>query len=145
MDRLEILMVEDNGGDVVLLDEAFVRVGIAHHISVTPDGEEALEFLRRRGRHTRAPRPDVIVLDLKLPRKGGQEVLAEILPDPELNKIPIVVLSSSQSELEAVKGRLLPADFCITKPATFDGYVRIAELIGACGRHLAENAADRTP
>ena len=139
MDRLEILMVEDNGGDVVLLDEGFTRAGIAHRLSVISDGVEAVKFLRRQGPYAQAPRPDVIVLDLKLPRKGGREVLAEILPDPDLGKIPIVVMSSSQAELEVVKKYHLPEGFCIAKPSTFAGYIGIAKTIGAYGHQVTGN------
>ncbi|MCY2924090.1 MAG: response regulator [Planctomycetota bacterium] len=146
MDRLEILMVEDNGGDVVLLDEAFTRAGIAHRVNVISDGAEAIEFLRRQGPYAQAPRPDVIVLDLKLPRKGGREVLDEILPDPDLGRIPIVVLSSSQTELEVVvKKYRLPEGFCIAKPSTFAGYIGIAKTIGAYGHHVTGNQTSLTP
>lgn len=140
MAPLEILMVEDNGGDVVLMDEAFGRAGISHRISVARDGVEALEFLRRQGKYAQAPRPDVIVLDLKMPRKGGREVLAELLPDPNLREIPVVVLSSSQSELEFVKLQV-PEEYCIAKPSSFEGFVQIARVIGARGRPMAGQGA----
>ncbi|MCY2926987.1 MAG: response regulator [Planctomycetota bacterium] len=145
MVRLEILMVEDNRGDVVLLDEAFDRPGASHCIHVVCDGVEALEFLRRQGAHAHAPRPDVIVLDLKLPRKGGREVLEDILPDPDLRCTPIVVLSSSESELELVRDLHLPMGLCIAKPSTFAGYVEIAGIIISHGRRQAENAPSPAP
>ena len=145
MDRLKILMVEDNRGDVVLLDEAFDRSGASHCIHVVCDGVEALEVLRRQGAHAQAPRPDVIVLDLKLPRKGGREVLEDILPDPDLRCIPIVVLSSSESELELIRNLHLPMGLCIAKPSTFAGYVEIAGIIISHGRRHAENTPSPAP
>ncbi|MCY2930138.1 MAG: response regulator [Planctomycetota bacterium] len=144
MDWLDILMVEDNGGDVVLLDEAFARTGIAHRVHVATDGVEALAYLRRQGPYADAPRPDVIVLDLKMPRKGGREVLAELLPDTDLQAIPVVVLSSSQSELELIKHQV-PAEHCIAKPFSFEGYLQIARFIGSLGRPATGQGAGARP
>ncbi len=145
MDRLEILMVEDNAGDVVLLDEGFVQAGVAYHISVATDGVEAIEFLRRQGAYAQAPRPDAIVLDLKLPRKGGREVLAELALAPDLCDIPVVVLSSSQSELEVVRSQHPFGGVCIAKPSTFAGYVEIARTIIALAQPLGTMAGSPPP
>lgn len=144
MERLEILMVEDNRGDVVLLDEALVHIGASHHTSVASDGVEAVSFLRQEGPYAQAPRPDVIVLDLKLPRMGGREVLEAILPDPNLCDIPVVVLSSSQSELDTLRSGPSAPGLCISKPSTFAGYIDIARTIISRGR-LTENSPTLAP
>jgi two-component system, chemotaxis family, response regulator Rcp1 len=129
MKTMKVLMVEDNRGDVVLVQEAMAKAGITFQVHVVPDGVEAMAYLRRQGRYAGATRPDLIVLDLKLPRKTGQEVLAEIQPDAELNGIPLVVLSSSRSELEIARTRGLPGKSCMAKPSTFDGYVALVRAI----------------
>ncbi len=129
MGAVEVLIVEDNEGDVRLVKEAMARVGLSHHVTVLTDGVQAMEFLRRCGQYRTACRPDLIVLDLKLPRKDGREVLAEITPDPELARIPMAVLSSSQSELERAKAYNLPQECYFTKPATFTGYMQVVKSI----------------
>lgn len=141
MNQVQVLMVEDNGGDVVLLDEALTRAGVPHRISVATDGVEAMRFLRKEGPYRGAPRPDLIVLDLKLPRKGGREVLSELKPDPDLRAIPVVVLSSSRSELELVKEYDLPDESRITKPSTFTGYVEVAKAMEAYRRKMTPAAS----
>src|SRR5919201_1304379 len=93
--RFEILLVEDNPGDVLLTKEAFQEGRLAHHLSVVEDGEEAIRFLRRQGKHEHAPRPDLILLDLNLPKKDGRELLAEVKSDPALRHIPVIVLTTS--------------------------------------------------
>ena len=120
---VRVLMIEDNRGDVVLVREAVAKAGLAYRITVVPDGVEAMEYLRRRGKHADAPRPDLIILDLKLPKKGGWEVLDDIRPDPTLNGLPVVLLSSSVSELEIAQSHRRPNERCIVKPSTFEGYV----------------------
>lgn len=97
---LVMLVVEDNPGDVLLLTEAVEQTGIAARVLVVGDGDEATEFLARRGCHTGAPRPGLIVLDLNLPIKSGREVLAEIMADPALNEIPVAVLTTSKCETD---------------------------------------------
>jgi len=129
MDPVEVLMVEDNPGDVLLLQEAVASVGLAYRIQVVHDGVEAMEYLRTQGEYGGAVRPDLIVLDLKLPRKNGREVLDEIRQDLVLSGIPLVLLSSSRSELEAARSNRLPAGGCMVKPSTFSGYVALAESI----------------
>ena len=128
---IEVLMVEDNRGDVVLVQEAVATAGLHYHITVVPDGVEALDYLQRRGRHAEATRPDLIVLDLKLPRRSGREFIADINPDPVLRCIPTVVLSSSRSELEVAQAQGSPSRICMVKPNTFPGYVEAAQRIEA--------------
>ena len=129
MKTVEILMVEDNRGDVVLVREALKKAGLAHRLNVVPDGVEAMEYLRRQGKHAEAGRPDLIVLDLKLPRKSGREVLDDILPDSSLRDIPLVILSSSRSELERARARPAPVPVCMVKPSTFGGYVDLVQTL----------------
>lgn len=129
MRKIEVLMVEDNRGDVVLVQEATARVGLAQTLTVVPDGVEAMDYLHRRGAYADAVRPDLIVLDLKLPRKSGREVLDEIRRDPALSALPVVILSSSRSELEVARSGGRPEERCIAKPATFVGYVDLVKVI----------------
>jgi CheY-like chemotaxis protein len=129
MKAFEVLMVEDNRGDVILVQEAMRKAGLSHRLSVVPDGIEAMAYLRRQGKYADATRPDQIILDLKLPRKSGREVLDEIQPDPLLNNIPLVVFSSSRSELESARSCKLRAKNYVVKPSTFEGYVEFVQLI----------------
>jgi len=129
MKPVEVLMVEDNRGDVVLVREAMAAAGFEHCLNVVPDGVEAMAYLHRKGPYAHAARPDLVVLDLKLPRKSGREVLDEIRPDPDLNRIPIVILSSSKSELELARSQYRPEERCIAKPSTFGNYVELVKLI----------------
>lgn len=131
MKDIEVLMVEDNRGDVVLVEEAFGKLGLGHHLNVVPDGVEALEYLHHQGKYTAAVLPDLIVLDLKLPRKSGREVIEEMRPDPALCAIPLVILSSSRSELELARRRQLPRQRCLVKPSTFAGYVEMVQTVEA--------------
>ena len=131
MKPVEMLIVEDNWGDVVLIKEAMKEAGLSYNVTVANDGVEAMEFLHRSGKYSEVPRPDLIVLDLKLPRKNGREVFDEIKPDPELSKIPLIFLSSSKSELEIARAYGLPAECYIAKPGTFDGYINLVKAIDA--------------
>jgi CheY-like chemotaxis protein len=131
MKPVEVLMIEDNPGDVVLVQAAMEKAGVAHHVTVVSDGAEAVDFLHRRGRYAQAIRPDLILLDLKLPRKNGREVLDEIRPDPVLRAIPLVLLSSSKSELKHARSYDLPAECYIEKPTTYPGYVELVQAIEA--------------
>ena len=126
---IQILMVEDNDGDVFLTMEALKSAKIANEVHVVHDGVEALEFLRRQGKYAAAPRPELILLDLNLPRKDGRQVLAEIKPDPELGKIPVVVLTSSAAEQDVVKSYQLHANCYIVKPVDFNGLMEIVASI----------------
>src|ERR1017187_8753300 len=100
---IEILLVEDNEGDVFLTTEAFKSAKVANNLNVARDGVEAMEFLHRSGPFASAPRPDLVLLDLNLPRKDGRQVLADMKKDPALRSIPVVILTSSQAEQDVVK------------------------------------------
>jgi CheY-like chemotaxis protein len=128
---IEILMVEDNEGDVFLTTEALKSAKIANSVHVVRDGVEALEFLRRQGKFAAAPRPDLILLDLNLPGKDGRQVLSEIKPDPELRAIPVVVLTSSSAEQDVVKSYDLHANCYIVKPVDFAGLMEVVRSIGS--------------
>ena len=122
--RFEILLVEDNPGDVLLTQEAFREGRLAHRLSTVGDGEEAMQFLRKEGRYAQAPRPDVILLDLNLPKKDGRELLAEIKDDPSLRYIPIIVLTTSEAEQDVWKAYKLHANCYLTKPIHVDEFIR---------------------
>src|SRR5689334_19147626 len=107
---IEILLVEDNPGDVRLTEEALREGKVANNLNVAMDGVEALAFLRRQGKHGGKPRPDLVLLDLNLPRKDGREVLAEVKADPELRSIPVVVLTTSKAEEDVIKSYNLHAN-----------------------------------
>ncbi|OGI47259.1 MAG: response regulator [Candidatus Muproteobacteria bacterium RBG_16_65_34] len=127
---IEILLVEDNPGDVRLTREALKDGKVLNRLNVVTDGVEAMEYLRRQGQYAAAPRPDVILLDLNLPRKDGREVLAELKVDPELKRIPVVVLTTSDAEKDVLKAYDLHANCYITKPMDlmqFTTVVRAAE------------------
>jgi CheY-like chemotaxis protein len=126
---IEILLVEDNEGDVFLTTEAFKSAKVANHLSVARDGEEAMEFLNRTGRFPGAPRPDLVLLDLNLPRKDGRQVLAEMKADAGLRSIPTVVLTSSQAEQDVVKVYDLHASAYVVKPVDFPNLMEIVHAI----------------
>ena len=126
---LEILLVEDNPADVRLTQEAFRDGKIHNTLAVVKDGVEALDFLHRRGKHADAVRPDLILLDLNLPRKDGREVLAEIKADPSLMRIPVVVLTTSSAEQDIFKSYKLHANCYITKPVDLDQFVQVVKSI----------------
>ncbi|MGC3976386.1 MAG: response regulator [Nitrospira sp.] len=126
---IEILLVEDNPGDVRLTIEALKEAKVINHLTVVKDGMEALAFLRRQGSYTAAPRPHLIVLDLNLPRKDGREVLAVIKADDNLKRIPVVVLTTSQDEQDVLKSYNLHANCYITKPVDLDQFVRVVRSI----------------
>ena len=139
--NVEVLMVEDNRGDIVLLEEAMRKAGLSHHVNTVKNGVEAMAYLRRQGEFTGASRPDLIVLDLKLPRKNGREVLEEIRRDPELSDIRLVVLSSSKSELALAMADKPVAPKCMVKPSTFEGYIELVKKIEAF-RQMGQEAAE---
>jgi CheY-like chemotaxis protein len=121
----DILLVEDNPGDIRLTKEVFKEGGIANTLHVVEDGVAALDFCRQRGEYADAPRPDVVLLDLNLPRKNGDEVLEEIRDDPDLRALPVVVLTSSDSHKDIVKSYELCANAYITKPVDPDEFIEI--------------------
>ena len=129
MKPVDVLMVEDNRGDVVLLTEAVRKIGLDYHLRVVTDGVEALTFLRRQAPYQQEALPDLIILDLKLPRKSGREVIDEIQLDPSLYRIPLVIFSSSRSELEMARMHQLPRQTQVVKPSRFEGYVEFVRHI----------------
>ncbi len=127
---IEILLVEDNPGDVRLTQEALKDGKVLNHLSVVRDGEEAMQFLRREAPHADAPRPDVVLLDLNLPRKDGREVLADIKADPDLRRIPVVILTTSNHERDILKAYDLAANCYITKPVDLDQFIHVVRSVG---------------
>jgi CheY-like chemotaxis protein len=141
--RLVVLIVDDDPGDVLLIQEALEQAGHCRAIHVANDGQDAVTFLRRTGDHADAPRPDVVLLDLDMPRKNGHQVLAEIKNDPHLRVIPIIVLSTSQDPTDVLDSYLLHANAYVTKPAGPDALsaavVQIDEFfsqVATLPRHL---------
>ncbi len=124
-----ILLVEDNPADARLTVEALKEARALNELSTVQDGAEAIDFLRRRGRHAHAPRPDVIFLDLNLPKKNGIEVLREIKTDPEFGRIPVVVLTSSRAEQDIVRSYNLQANCFVTKPVELDAFLEMVKSI----------------
>ncbi len=125
----ELLLVEDNPGDVRLTVESFKDGKLANRLHVVRDGAEALDFLQRRDRFADAVIPDLILLDLNLPKKDGREVLAEIKRDERLKRIPVVILTTSQSEQDILKAYDLHANCYITKPVDLDQFVGVVKSI----------------
>ncbi len=126
---VEILLVEDSPGDVRLTIEALKEAKVNNRLNVVGDGVEALEFLRREGKYAKAPRPDVVLLDLNLPRKDGRRVLAEIKEDPSLKVIPVVVLTTSRAEEDILKAYEHHANCYITKPVDFQQFLHVVQSI----------------
>ena len=126
---VEILLVEDNAGDVRLAREGLRECKLLNNLSVASDGVKALAFLRREGEHAHAPRPDLIMLDLNLPRKDGREVLREIKEDEELRRIPVVVLTTSKAEEDILKSYSLHANCYVTKPLAIEQFITVVQAI----------------
>lgn len=126
---IEILLVEDNAPDVRLTKEALKEGKVRNNLAVVSDGVEALDYLYRRGSYANATRPDIILLDLNLPRKDGREVLAEIKADPSLRRIPIVVLTTSSAEEDVIKTYDLHVNCYITKPVDMEQFVSVVKAI----------------
>lgn len=126
---VEILLVEDNEGDVELTREALRESKIQNRLSVVGNGEDALAYLHREGRYGDATEPDVILLDLNLPRLSGQEVLAEIKGDDRLKRIPVVILTTSRADEDIVRSYNLHANCYITKPVDFDQFTKVVQTI----------------
>jgi two-component system response regulator len=121
---ITVLLVEDDPGDVVLIQEAFEHNKVRNDLHVVGDGVEALDFLRDDN-----PRPDLILLDLNLPRKDGREVLAEVKADPELRRIPVVVLTTSKAEEDVLRSYDLHANAYVTKPVDFERFIEVVRQI----------------
>jgi len=128
-DPIDILLVEDNPGDVRLTREALKEGKIHNRLSVVGDGVEALRFLRREGQYADAFRPDVIFLDLNLPKMDGREVLEQIKQDPILRTIPVVVLTSSHAEMDVARAYDLHANCYVTKPVDLDQFIKVVRSI----------------
>lgn len=126
---MEVLLVEDNPGDIGLTREALNQGRLLNHLSVVPDGFEAIEFLRRRGKYAEAPRPDLVLLDLGLPGKDGGEVLEEIKGDPALRRIPVMVLTTSDAEQDLLKAYNLHANCYVKKPIDLDQFLAVMRSI----------------
>ena len=126
---MEILLVEDNPADVRLTKEALKEGKINNNLYVAMDGVEAIEFLRKSGRHANAPSVDLILLDLNLPKKDGREVLAEIKTDPVLKHIPVVVMTTSKAEEDIIKSYKLHANCYVVKPLDLDKFIEVVKAI----------------
>ncbi|MBD2409537.1 response regulator [Nostoc calcicola FACHB-3891] len=126
---IEVLLVEDNPGDAQLTRIALEDSKISIHLNVVEDGVEAMAFLRKQEKYFNAVHPDIVLLDLNLPKKDGREVLAEIKADENLKRIPVVVLTTSQAEEDIIKAYNLSANCYITKPVDFDQFVKIVKSI----------------
>jgi CheY-like chemotaxis protein len=134
---VEILLVEDNPDDVDLTIEAFKESSSQRRLHVVEDGVEALAFLRHQGAYASSPRPDLILLDLNLPRKTGHELLAEIKIDPELRQIPVVVLTTSAADADVNRSYELAANCYITKPVDLDAFFGVVNIVDRFWRDIA--------
>jgi CheY-like chemotaxis protein len=126
---IEILLVEDDPGDVLMTREALEYHKVRNALHVVSDGVEALQFVRREAPYENAPRPGLILLDLNLPRKNGQEVLAELKQSPDLCTIPVVVLTTSEAEEDILRSYQLHANAYITKPVDFERFIEVVRQI----------------
>ncbi|GAA1187388.1 response regulator [Streptomyces hebeiensis] len=126
---IEVLLVEDDAGDELMTREAFEDNKIRNTLHVVRDGEEALDFLYRRGAHPQAPRPDLVLLDLNLPKYDGRQVLEQIKTDPELAAIPVVVLTTSSAEEDILRSYRLHANAYVTKPVDLDQFIAAVRQI----------------
>ena len=126
---IEILLVEDNPGDVRLTQEAVREAKIRNTLNVVNDGEQAIAYVRRQGEYADRPRPDLILLDLNLPRKDGREVLQDLKSDPDLHRIPVVVLTSSAAEQDILRTYDLYANAYVTKPVDLEQFMRVVSSI----------------
>jgi CheY-like chemotaxis protein len=129
MTPVEILLVEDNPGDVRLTREALKEGKVWNNLHVVEDGEAAIDFTKQAGPYANAPRPDIILLDLNLPRKDGREVLAILKADENLKRIPVVILTSSKAEEDVLRAYDLSANCYITKPVDFEQFIKVVRVI----------------
>ncbi|WP_323674276.1 response regulator [Halorubellus sp. PRR65] len=128
-DPIEILLAEDNPGDVKLTEKAFEQGQVLNNFNVVNDGEEALQYLRQEGEYADAEPVDLLLLDLNMPRKSGDEVLKEMTDDPQLQRVPTVVLTSSSAEADIAKSYDHNANAYLTKPVDFDGLLDVVDRI----------------
>jgi CheY-like chemotaxis protein len=126
---IEVLLVEDDEGDVLMTREALDEGKVLNRLNVVGDGVEALEYLRRNEPYAGAARPDLVLLDLNLPKRDGRQVLEEIKSDPELRRIPVVVLTTSEAEEDVLRSYDLHANAYVTKPVDFDRFVQVIQQI----------------
>lgn len=126
---VDILLVEDDPGDVLITREAFEHYKIRNSLHVVSDGEQALRFMRREGEHAGAPRPGLVLLDLNLPRRDGLQVLAELKADPDLRIIPVVILTTSQSEEDILRSYSLHANAFVSKPVDVERFMDVIRQI----------------
>jgi CheY-like chemotaxis protein len=126
---IDVLLVEDDPGDVLMTREAFELNRVGNTLHVVSDGVEAMEFLRRQGAHAHAPRPGLVLLDLNLPRMDGREVLAALKADPELCDIPVVILTTSSADEDIVRSYKLHANAYVTKPVDFKRFIEVVRQI----------------
>lgn len=126
---LKILWAEDSIGDILLIKEAFEQAGLVHRLDIVSDGAEAMDYLFRRARYARTSHPDLIILDLNMPKKSGKEVIEEIKTDTELNRIPLVVLTSSSGESDVLQGLDPKRSLYIVKPTSFQELIAMANQI----------------
>jgi CheY-like chemotaxis protein len=129
MKSIEILLIEDNPGDVDLAIEALQRGKVRNSLHHVGDGLAAMDFLRRKGKYANAPRPDLVLLDLNMPKKDGREVLAEVKADEDLKRIPVVILTTSKSEEDILKTYNLHANCFITKPIDLHQFIKVVQAI----------------
>ena len=126
---VDVLLVEDDPGDILMTREAFQHHKIQNKLHVVTDGEQALQFLRQTGEYKNAPRPGLVLLDLNLPRRSGHEVLAELKEDPQLRVIPVVILTTSQAEEDILRSYSLHANAYVSKPVDFERFVDVIRQI----------------
>ncbi len=126
---MEVLLVEDSPGDVRLTREALKEGKVRNNLNVVSDGVEAMEYLRRQGPYAAAPRPDIVLLDLNMPRKDGREVLAEMKADKGLRRIPVVILTTSEAEQDILRTYDLHANCYLTKPVDLDQFISIVKSV----------------
>lgn len=142
---IQVLLVEDNPGDVRLTREAFRDAKVHLEMHVVNDGVEAMDFLNRRAAYADCPRPDLILLDLNLPRKDGRDVLAEIKADPLLKSIPVVILTTSASDVDIESSYLLHANCYISKPVDLDGFLTVVRSIDTFWFSVVKLPTGETP
>ena len=126
---VEVLLIEDDPGDVLMTREAFAENKVANRVTVMTDGAAAMAYLRKEGEHAQAPTPDLVLLDLNLPRMDGREVLAAMKSDDQLRRIPVVVLTTSEAEEDVLRSYALHANAYVTKPVDFDRFIEVVRQI----------------
>jgi CheY-like chemotaxis protein len=129
LNAIDVLLVDDDPGDTLMIREAFEHNKVKNTLECVADGVQAMQYLRREGEYANAPRPDLILLDLNLPRKDGREVLAEIKSDPRLATIPVVVLTTSNAEEDVLRSYQLHANAYVTKPVDFERFIEVVRQI----------------